>query len=205
MGGASGQGCDKRSERAQAQRERILAAAQHCFVVHGFHAASMAGIAEEAQMSPGLIYRYFDSKNAIILAIIQRQLQEKRADIAALQSESDLAPRILELFRHWQQGDPEVMSAPLFLEMTAEASRDPSIAEAVRSADELSRADFVSWLQRRKQSDGCPLSQDEAQWRALALQCFIEGLAIRAIREPQLEAEILELSLQGVLGILAKE
>ena len=201
MGSASGQGCDKRSERAQAQRERILAAAQHCFVVHGFHAASMAGIAEEAQMSPGLIYRYFDSKNAIILAIIQR----KRADIAALQSESDLAPRILELFRHWQQGDPEVMSAPLFLEMTTEASRDPSIAEAVRSADELSRADFVSWLQQRKQSGGCPLSQDEAQWRALALQCFIEGLAIRAIREPQLEAEILELSLQGVLGILAKE
>ena len=38
----------------------------------------MAAIAEVAGMSPGLIYRYFDSKNAIILAIIvlheQRQL-----------------------------------------------------------------------------------------------------------------------------------
>ena len=51
--------------RAEAQRERILAAAHKCFAERGFHAASMASIAETAEMSPGLIYRYFAGKAEI--------------------------------------------------------------------------------------------------------------------------------------------
>src|SRR5690606_14944113 len=78
------------SSRAEAQRSRILNAAQQCFIEHGFHAAGMALISAAAGMSPGLIYRYFENKNAIILAIIERQLDEARADIAALQSGTDL-------------------------------------------------------------------------------------------------------------------
>jgi AcrR family transcriptional regulator len=57
-----------------------------CFIEHGFHAASMANIAEAAQMSAGLMYRYFDNKNAIVLAIVERQLEEKRAGIRQLHS-----------------------------------------------------------------------------------------------------------------------
>ena len=48
-----------RDARAQAQRNRILDAAQKCFAERGFHGAGMALIADTAQMSPGLIYRYF--------------------------------------------------------------------------------------------------------------------------------------------------
>src|SRR3546814_16038354 len=47
--------------RTLAQRERILCAAQKCFVEHGFHAASMASIAETAEMSAGLIPREFEN------------------------------------------------------------------------------------------------------------------------------------------------
>ncbi|MDT8385663.1 MAG: TetR/AcrR family transcriptional regulator [Gammaproteobacteria bacterium] len=193
---------ERRSERAQAQCERILCAAQQCFIEHGFHAASMAGIAEAAQMSPGLIYRYFPSKSAIILAIIQRQLEEKRADIAALQGESDLAPCIEDLFRRWQTGDRQVMNAPLFLEMTAEASRDPHIADAVRNADRLAQADFSAWLRQRKADEGKDISGQEAQWRTFILQCFIEGLAIRAIREPDLDRTLLSHSLDRLLPFI---
>lgn len=191
---------NKRSERAQAQRERILSAAEQCFIEHGFHAASMASIAEAAQMSPGLIYRYFESKSAIILAIIERQLAEKRADIAALHDECELASRVLQLFRNWQHGDRDVTSAPLFLEMSAEASRDPQIARALREADVLTREDFIGWLQQRNGGQ-----QGESQWRAFALQCFIEGLAIRAIREPELDSKVLEHALRVLLPALLKE
>src|SRR3546814_5115905 len=62
--------------RTLAQRERILCAAQKCFVEHGFHAASMASIAETAEMSAGLIYRYFENKNAIILARSEEHTSE---------------------------------------------------------------------------------------------------------------------------------
>ena len=37
-------------------------------------------------MSAGLMYRYFDNKNAIVLAIVERQLEEKRAGIRQLHS-----------------------------------------------------------------------------------------------------------------------
>ena len=63
--------------RAAKQRERILDAAEVCFIQHGFHAASMAGIAQTADMSAGLIYRYFDSKAAIVKAIIERHLESE--------------------------------------------------------------------------------------------------------------------------------
>ena len=43
----------KAEARIGAQRERILTAAQECFIGHGFHAASMASIAETAGMSAG--------------------------------------------------------------------------------------------------------------------------------------------------------
>ena len=88
----------KAQERAERQRDRVLEAAKQCFVEHGFHAASMANIAEAAHMSPGLIYRYFENKSSIILAIIERQLQESRAGIDALDHGTDMAARLAEVF-----------------------------------------------------------------------------------------------------------
>ena len=195
-------GAAKVTKRAQAQRERILAAAQKCFVESGFHAASMASISEAAGMSPGLIYRYFENKNSIILAIIERQLEEGRADIAALRSDTDLGPRIIELFRSWQQNYPDTMSAPLFLEMTVEASRNPQIAEALQATEAVIRNDFIAWMKRTSASHGSHLSDEDAQWRAFSLKCFIEGLAVRAVREPDLDMAVLHNSLKAMLPLI---
>src|SRR3546814_19480203 len=67
--------------RTLAQRERILCAAQKCFVEHGFHAASMASIAETAEMSAGLLYRSFQKDNAIILPTDELPLPHMAEDI----------------------------------------------------------------------------------------------------------------------------
>lgn len=71
---------------AQAQRERILAAATLCFVRHGFHATSMSRIAQTAGISAALIYRYFDGKATIIDTVIGRQLERLRAEIAEVKA-----------------------------------------------------------------------------------------------------------------------
>lgn len=60
--------------RAEAQRERILVAAHRCVIEMGLNLTSVANIAEAAEMSPGLIYRYFESKAEITRAVVQRQL-----------------------------------------------------------------------------------------------------------------------------------
>lgn len=193
------------SERALAQRERILAAAKQCFVEHGFHAAGMALIAQTAGMSPGLIYRYFDSKNAIILAIVQRQLEESQAGICALRDAADFAQGVFEVYSRWRDADPEIMNAALFLEMSAEGKRDPQLAEALATSDREVRKEFVKWLSRGEAEGGLGLSPEVAEVRALSLQCFVEGLAIRAVREPDLSPPVLKAAIGNYLaGMLAR-
>ncbi|MFF4188865.1 TetR/AcrR family transcriptional regulator [Streptomyces sp. NPDC001691] len=56
-------------ERREAKRADIIAAARRCFSRDGFHQTSMPDIAAEAGVSAGAAYRYFASKDEIILAI----------------------------------------------------------------------------------------------------------------------------------------
>jgi AcrR family transcriptional regulator len=189
----------KGEARAQAQRERILTAARSCFVEHGFHAASMASIAKTAGMSPGLIYRYFDSKNAIILAIIGQQLEDARSDIARLKPDTDLVPLFRQLFTEWQCRDSELLSPALLLEMTAEATRDTTIAQALASADRVTGSDLRAWLKEVAGSEGRAIGERELEARSFLLRCLLGGLAIRAIREPDLDPAVLTDSLELVL------
>jgi len=183
--------CSKNTPRAAAQRERILCAAQKCFIEYGFHAASMSNIAAAAAMSPGLVYRYFENKSAIILAIVERQLQEGRAHVADLHSSADLAESILDTFEKWRARDPSVVNPALLLEMSAEATRDPQIAEALRSSDARIFADLQSWMVRGVEEDGLGLPPDLAARRVILLEFFIHGLAVSVARRPDRVPEAL--------------
>jgi len=57
-------------------RERITATAEALFRRLGFAKTAVADIAAELRMSPANIYRFFDSKNAIVEAICRRCLAE---------------------------------------------------------------------------------------------------------------------------------
>jgi AcrR family transcriptional regulator len=189
--------------RAEAQRERILNAALQCFVESGFHAASMASIAESAQMSAGLMYRYFENKNAIMLAIIERQLEEKRCRIRALQASSNFKAGILEAFDQWRAGgERRGMNPALFLEMSAEGTRDPQIAAALSCSDVVTRNEFKAWLSRSVADGGLGLPEELAATRALQLQLFVEGLMLRAVREPNIDRKQLDHALEAAFARL---
>ena len=57
-------------------RERIMATAGALFRRLGFAKTAVADIAAELHMSPANVYRFFDSKNAIVEAICRRFLGE---------------------------------------------------------------------------------------------------------------------------------
>lgn len=57
------------AERRAANRAQIVAAARRCFSREGFHQTSMPDIAAEAGVSVGAPYRYFASKEEIIVEI----------------------------------------------------------------------------------------------------------------------------------------
>ena len=173
--------------RADAQRDRILCAALRCFIDHGFHAASIASIADAAQMSAGLIYRYFQNKNAIVLAIVQRQLEEKRALIRQLQSSEQFVDGLVDAFEQWGRHDLSAMSVALLLEMSAEATRNPDIAHALRASDEVTRATFEEWLRRPREDGGAGMPAEQARSTALAVRFVVDGLTVRAAREPGID------------------
>src|ERR1700739_1869281 len=55
---------------------QILDAAVACFAKRGFHQASMHDISAEAGISVGLIYRYFQNKEAVISAMADRHKKQ---------------------------------------------------------------------------------------------------------------------------------
>ncbi|KAA9132722.1 TetR/AcrR family transcriptional regulator [Marinihelvus fidelis] len=200
----STQAVSKSEVRKQAQRERVLSAALICFVRYGFHNASMANIAETAQMSAGLIYRYFENKNAIILAIIEAQLEITRERIRELRSTDDLADGMIEYFESQDCGDPESMSAALFLEMSAEATRDADIRRAVERFDTVVRQGLMDWLSRPIDQGGHGLGAETARVRAVAMTLLIEGMKARRAREPDIDRADLRAAVEAIVETITR-
>src|SRR6266849_2538468 len=79
-------------ESSQDRRTQILDAALICFAKRGFHQASMHDISAEAGISVGLIYRYFENKDAVISAMADRHKKE----IHEVLERARRAPTLLE-------------------------------------------------------------------------------------------------------------
>jgi TetR/AcrR family transcriptional repressor of nem operon len=62
------------SEKAQATRNRILAAATKLFYLHGYNATGLDKILKEAGVTKGNFYYHFKSKEALALASLDSQL-----------------------------------------------------------------------------------------------------------------------------------
>ena len=114
------------------RRSQILEAALVCFAKRGFHQTSMHDISGEAGISVGLIYRYFENKEAVISAMADRH----KTEISEMLDRARQAPSLLEsleiLFTaHCCEDAPQVVSA-FVVDLYAEASRNPHVADLVR-------------------------------------------------------------------------
>src|ERR671935_2880554 len=66
--------CDTLATRVASQegrRRQILDAAVRAFAQKGYHASRVSDIAEEAGVAYGLVYHYFESKEAVLEAIFR--------------------------------------------------------------------------------------------------------------------------------------
>lgn len=70
-------------ERTELAAERILDAAAHLFAAEGVGKPGMADIAQAAGCSRATVYRYFDSKPALLQAFVHREAQDITAAVAA--------------------------------------------------------------------------------------------------------------------------
>jgi len=128
------------------RRAEILDAAQRCFVRSGFHRTSMQEICAEAAMSPGNLYRYFPSKEAIIAGIAERDRAEVAQRFAQSGFTADFFGSFAALARHYfvERGAEEI---GLCTEIMAESRRNPEIARISQSFEVDIRARMTALLQ----------------------------------------------------------
>jgi AcrR family transcriptional regulator len=185
------------SIKTVARQQQILDAACDCVRRAGFHGASMADIAHAAGLSVGQIYRYFENKEAIVAAIVAKDLADMRAKFAEFEtSGEDVSEAILKgcsegLDRHF---DPD--RAALVLEVLAEAARNPRVAAIVQDADAVERALGDSLL-RHVRELGC--SDAEVKARGEMLSMIFDGMYTRAVNNPNADRKEIAIVLRSVL------
>jgi AcrR family transcriptional regulator len=116
--------------RHDGRTAEILALVRVAFAEKGFDGASMQDLARAAGMSVGNFYRYFPSKAAIVLGLIDQDLAEMEAEfLTVLQS-----PAPMEGLRGLMQArldDHRTREdGQLWAEITAAAQRKPEIGQA---------------------------------------------------------------------------
>ncbi|MGE3334432.1 MAG: TetR/AcrR family transcriptional regulator [Rhodospirillaceae bacterium] len=126
----------RRARRPEARPDEILDAALEIFSEVGFAGARVEDVAARANLSKGALYLYFDSKEALLKALVRRladRVVGAAEGLVALDgADAEQTLRSLLTFMAIQLSDPRVSAAPRIV--IAEAQRFPEIATTYRSA-----------------------------------------------------------------------
>jgi len=162
------------------KRRQILEVAEGCFLRDGFRGASISDICAEAQMSPGHLYHYFKSKEAIVRDLTEVHLQRVASRFEEMTAKTNVLEAFLSEIDVWRKQRTKRNPA-LIHEVVAEASRNPAIAEILQRRTQALRdmlAGFLREGQQREQIDR-QLDPDLAAAVVLSLVDFIDGLATK--------------------------
>jgi AcrR family transcriptional regulator len=166
-----------RTERRDQQVARILDAAKTCFVRSGFQGASMHQICAEVGMSPGALYRYFPSKEAIIEAITEADRRRDAEVFSLLTLGGDVVDGFVAAAMAHIRYMHDSGNAPLFAEIRAESMRNDSIDFACKMSMKDVDASFRSFLQAAiDRGDIAPCADLDTILPVMV--AFGEGLAI---------------------------
>jgi AcrR family transcriptional regulator len=111
-------------EHLDARRQQILEAARARFASHGFARTSLADIVAESGLSTGSIYRYFTSKDEIVIAVCE---QTSGAFPVTLTAEA-----VSGFLEHIRALARDTGHARLVAQIYAEAAISPPLAAVVQ-------------------------------------------------------------------------
>ncbi|WP_040158456.1 TetR/AcrR family transcriptional regulator [Nigerium massiliense] len=133
---------------ADTRRVAILDAARRLFAASGYGKVSVDDVAEAAEASPALVFRYFGSKAGLYTAVLSRLLAEveerQRASDAALPPNVSARDRVrasLEVYLDHVAEQPDAWAATT---LGAEEPREAT--QARRAAQRERTAQLRSWL-----------------------------------------------------------
>ena len=166
------------------RRTQILDAALVCFAKRGFHQASMHDISAEAGISVGLIYRYFENKDAVISAMADRHKKEIHEVLERAQQAPTLLESLEILFTaHCCEDAPQVVSA-FVVDLYAEASRNPRVADLVRDVLQTAMDGVTDLIARSPEADGTVHGLKPHELAELIF-AVSRGMLMRDVLQPQ--------------------
>jgi TetR/AcrR family transcriptional regulator, repressor for uid operon len=173
-------------DKQLAKRRQIVDAAIICFAKQGFHATSTAQICAQAGMSPGNLFHYFPTKDAIIQAIAELDRQETRGAINQLMDTQSVIEGLQSLAGKALKAARDPVYGAITIEVIAEAGRNPGVAALFAATATSARWSLVQVLQRGiEQGQIDPyLDVDHA---AIWLIAVIDGAVSRAALEPEFD------------------
>lgn len=174
------------SEIAAERRQQIIAAAAVCFARRGFHGATMPEICAEAKLSPGTVYRYFRSKDELIEALVEQDRTESLDLMKALAIAPDFATAIGTGIKEALEAVRDPADAAVYLEVGAEAARNPRVAAIVRRHDE-SVTGALAKLLRDAQVRGEITAELDPQLAAEMISALVDGLISRKAIAPEVD------------------
>ena len=123
-----------RPSQKEERRRQIVAGLLRTMAQQGYAGATVATIAREADLTPGLVHYYFDSKQAILLALMQgiRRGVLGRFEERLERAGDDPWKQLFALTDALLERDPTGGTAPLqagWLVIAAEAIHQPAVRE----------------------------------------------------------------------------
>jgi AcrR family transcriptional regulator len=159
-------------EHLDARRRQIVDAARVRFAGQGFAGTSMADIVTESGLSTGAIYRYFKSKDEIVVAVCE---QASDALPAALTEAA-----VTDFLEHVRLLARTRGHAALTAQVYAEAAMSPALATLVQAQLATLRAAVAGLVPAERSDDAEPIAE------AFVALCsgYSQQLAVRGDLDP---------------------
>ena len=127
----------KRARNQAARRERVIAAANDLASEGGYEAVQMRDVAAQADVALGTLYRYFPSKDHLLIAALAEQVSTLQRRLAQKPARgTSAADRVVDVLRRASRAlerEPRLTAALV----TALSSADPSVAEAKQEVNDI--------------------------------------------------------------------
>ena len=166
------------------RKSQILDAAMETFAEKGIHKTRMADIAESSGLSKGSLYWYFDSKDAIILKMIDRVFEFEIKDLTALLTDKRSAEERLYLYT--ERGGEDIIKMlkwmPLIYDFLALAFRQDTIKNAIQRYYKKNLDLLVTLIQQGM--DAGEFAPGSALEAAYTMGSIIEGTVILWMYDP---------------------
>lgn len=175
----------RNAERTAARREQILDAAYQVFASKGYATATIADVAQSLRLGHGTIYRYFDNKLDLFMAVIARILAQLAGALAGegpqssntLQEYREQVVRIGNRLADMLDSDPALAKLLFYEAMGISAELDEHIQTAFEAAGRITEL----FLQNGK-SKGFLRADMDVEATSLAMNALMFEAGRRIVR-----------------------